>query len=189
MKKHVFFIVITSLITLGRCNNIDPPPFAKSDKVIVIKCPKGHKLIWSDLICDPACNKSHYEGYHIVGSSYVPIKDCYRTGANSYLYNLAYIEAYTAIMCPAPWRVPTRDDYVQSFANTNGETLRGITENVRYKKLFKELGHWDPEWWVPYGRWDLKSQDQAPGSWGCGVIKHHLNPDAFFCCLRCVRDE
>jgi hypothetical protein len=64
---------------------------------------------WSDAIQMPACNKENFT------DSYTePHCRSYTSGTNTwYYYNWPYVNQNAAQLCPAPWRVPSRSDYIE----------------------------------------------------------------------------
>ncbi|MDR3140948.1 MAG: fibrobacter succinogenes major paralogous domain-containing protein [Tannerellaceae bacterium] len=74
---------------------------------------------WSDAIQIPECNKESFEN-----SETKP--DCrnYTQGDTTwYYYNWAYMDAHKDEMCPSPWRIPSKADFVSLIANTDAATL------------------------------------------------------------------
>jgi hypothetical protein len=93
------------------------PPFAASAETWAF----GNQT-WSDAIHMPTCNKETFEG------SYTD-PDCrsYTSGANTwYYYNWPYVNQHAAMLCPSPWRTPTRGDFKTLASNTNNTALIGI---------------------------------------------------------------
>jgi hypothetical protein len=72
-------------------------------------------LVWSDAIHIPECNKNTFED-----SSTEPQCRSYNTW---YYYNWPYVNQHAAILCPSPWRVPTKDDFDVLLGVTNGAAL------------------------------------------------------------------
>ncbi|MDR3351395.1 MAG: fibrobacter succinogenes major paralogous domain-containing protein, partial [Prevotellaceae bacterium] len=76
-------------------------------------------LVWSDAIHIPECNKDAFEI-----SPTEPQCRSYTEGANTwYYYNWAHVNQHATILCPSPWRVPTKDDFDVLAGATDGATL------------------------------------------------------------------
>jgi hypothetical protein len=88
-------------ITQDACTPL--PPDAASTRTWII----GNQT-WSDHINVPACFKSSYNG----GTADAPRADCRNDPDYSYLYSWQYVHDHASTLCPAPWRVPTREDFM-----------------------------------------------------------------------------
>ncbi len=86
-----------------------PPDFARTPNMWVVEVAGGVKQIWSDDINVPECNKTTFNGGNIMG--FLP--DCrnVNNAEYSYVYSWVYVEQNAATLCPAPWSVPTQDDF------------------------------------------------------------------------------
>jgi uncharacterized protein (TIGR02145 family) len=85
------------------------PTYAASTHIWIIE-DYGVRQIWSDAIAMPACNKDTYDGLGYSG----PKADC-RTSNSTYsghLYSWPYVHENATSLCPPPWRVPSRDDFI-----------------------------------------------------------------------------
>jgi uncharacterized protein (TIGR02145 family) len=84
---------------------IAKPTHAASDQLWLIENEaKSIHQIWSDAIVIPACNKTDFDGENA---------DCRdNPGYAGYLYSGYYINEYEAVLCPTPWRVPSKDDFI-----------------------------------------------------------------------------
>jgi uncharacterized protein (TIGR02145 family) len=95
-------------------NSLGPPPHAASKKKWFIQG-NGITQIWSDAIEVPACNKLTFEGTSA---------DCRNNpGYRGYLYSWLYVSNNAAMLCPAPWKVPAREDFIaldQALRNADG---------------------------------------------------------------------
>jgi uncharacterized protein (TIGR02145 family) len=79
------------------------PPHAVSTQIWTI----GDQT-WSDVIHIPECNKSDF-----VKSYTDPHCRSYtHDGITDYYYNWPYVDQKAADLCPAPWRIPTTDDFI-----------------------------------------------------------------------------
>jgi predicted small lipoprotein YifL len=84
-----------------------PPPFAASTLTWALR-----EQTWSDAIRLPECNKDDFDG----GAGDAPRADCrsYTHGGKTfYYYSSPYVIAQAGRLCPAPWRVPTKEDFQQ----------------------------------------------------------------------------
>jgi hypothetical protein len=103
-------------VTVSQAGKPDtpPPPHAASTKTWTF----GNQ-IWSDAIRIPECNKTSF-----TASSDVPHCRSYTYNTiTHYYYNWAYMNTNKNIMCPAPWRVPTRYYFDDLIASTSAEEL------------------------------------------------------------------
>jgi uncharacterized protein (TIGR02145 family) len=100
MKKYLSLIMLCAFAGAYAQNT---PPYAASTTTWTI----GTQT-WSDAIHMPECNTSNF-----VESITNPQCRSYPYGGNTaYYYNWAYVTQHAATLCPAPWRVPTRNDFV-----------------------------------------------------------------------------
>ncbi|MDR3184979.1 MAG: hypothetical protein LBT49_06220 [Prevotellaceae bacterium] len=75
---------------------------------------------WSDAVHCPECDKKTFEE-----SDTEPQCRSYtnsETGKTYYYYNWPYVNANKAVMCPSPWRVPTKTDFEDLTSYLSGET-------------------------------------------------------------------
>lgn len=95
------------------------PPYAASAKTWAF----GDQT-WSDAIQIPACNKESF-----TKSDNEPHCRSYTEGGNTwYYYNWEYVSRNVATMCPAPWRVPTNED----FDTLRKNTRKGLSNGWGY---------------------------------------------------------
>jgi uncharacterized protein (TIGR02145 family) len=79
------------------------PQYAASTKTWTVG-----SQIWSDVINIPACDHDAY-----TNSNDVPYCRSYTTsGIKWYYYNWPYVNANKNTLCPSPWRVPSREDFI-----------------------------------------------------------------------------
>jgi uncharacterized protein (TIGR02145 family) len=93
----------------------DTPPFAASTQTWTF----GDQ-IWSDAIQCPECNKETSEESDTEPdcSSYADAE----SGKTFYYFNWPYVDAKKNTMCPDPWRVPTKEDFVALVETLGGNT-------------------------------------------------------------------
>jgi hypothetical protein len=76
-------------------------------------------LTWSDAIHIPECNKDDFSN-----SDTEPRCRSYTEGGHTwYYYNWPYVIANPSLLCPSPWRVPTKSDFEALQGATDGATL------------------------------------------------------------------
>jgi uncharacterized protein (TIGR02145 family) len=106
MKKIFTLIMLCGIIT-GYAQIT--PRYAVSSRTWRIEG-NGVSQTWSDHINVPACDKTDFDG----GTNDAPRADC-RDNPNYndlYLYSWQYVNQNASTLCPAPWRVPTKDDFI-----------------------------------------------------------------------------
>jgi uncharacterized protein (TIGR02145 family) len=101
----------------------EPPTDARSAQAWLVTGQDGAQ-IWSDAINIPNCNKTDF---YARKESY---PDCRNNGNYGYLYSGLYVRYNASVLCPDPWRVPTKEDFEK------------LIELVRPVTLCKE---WDSE--------------------------------------------
>jgi hypothetical protein len=67
----------------------------------------------------PECKKEYFFDGHTESDCYSDTVD----GKTWYYYNWAYVNKHKDKMCPAPWRVPTKEDFDTLVNYTNYNTL------------------------------------------------------------------
>jgi hypothetical protein len=110
----------------GRLKPI-PPPYAASVQIWTV----GSQT-WSDAINDPACDHDAF-----TNSTSDPYCRSYSMdGPKWYLYNWPYVNANKNTLCPSPWRVPNKNDFVELDVALGGDgtartgvPLKWITDN------------------------------------------------------------
>jgi uncharacterized protein (TIGR02145 family) len=85
----------------GLLNGI--PPLAASARLWTVG-----SQIWSDVINVPECDHDAF-----TNSATVPYCRSYTvSGKKWYYYNWSYVNANKNTLCPSPWHVPTKDDFI-----------------------------------------------------------------------------
>ncbi|MCL2026940.1 MAG: hypothetical protein FWG79_00470 [Bacteroidales bacterium] len=120
----------------------------------------GISQVWSDVVTVSNCDKDDYD---------FGITDGYRTdcrnaenGFNGHYFSWCFVQRYAPQLCPAPWRVPTRQDFVDldialhggTGANRSGTsgTLNGVTIANQVVKYIGDEGsssvaeNWAGDW-------------------------------------------
>jgi uncharacterized protein (TIGR02145 family) len=120
MKKVLTIIILCGGIS-GYAQNT--PPYAASTSTWVIEG-NGISQIWSDHINVSACNKIDFNGGYYIGdmdfedgaegnnSNLFCKADCRNNPDYYYLYSWTYLKENASTLCPSPWRVPTKDDFI-----------------------------------------------------------------------------
>jgi uncharacterized protein (TIGR02145 family) len=114
----------------------DTPPYAASTKTWIITSGTITQ-IWSDRINVPACTNASFTSDV---SQPKCCSDLYKD-VLSYYYNWSYVNTYgSTVLCPSPWRVPSRSDFVQlnTALGGVGEQWSGATDALlqRYIDLW-----------------------------------------------------
>lgn len=65
--------------------------------------------VWSDVVMAAGCDKTDYDGGTLDGGYKA---DCRRNPGYGDMFSYEAANLYAAELCPAPWRVPTIDDFV-----------------------------------------------------------------------------
>jgi hypothetical protein len=108
---------LTILMFCGTCclfAQTSTPPYAVSGRI----WPIGNQL-WSDHINAPDCDKTSFDG----GTELQPKADCRKNPAYYYLYSWLYVYQNQNRLCPAPWRVPTREDFAELHTVMHRDTV------------------------------------------------------------------
>ncbi|MDR0422894.1 MAG: TonB family protein [Proteiniphilum sp.] len=122
MKKVLVIIMLCGL-TGARAQ--DTPPYAASAKTW-----KTGSQIWSDHINVPECDKADFNG-----EGDTPKADCRNNPGYHHLYTWEYVRQNAGKLCPKPWRVPAKEDFIalDKALGGSGETRNAqpswITDN------------------------------------------------------------
>ncbi len=101
--------------------------------------------VWSDAVTATGCQKTAYNG----GSSGAFKIDC--RSNPSYpgdLFSWCAVVKYASTLCPAPWRVPTKDDFINLDKALGGT---GSTRGTSSSELLKYFGTDSNQWGAAYG--------------------------------------
>jgi uncharacterized protein (TIGR02145 family) len=131
MKKILTIIMFCGIIG-GYAQNT--PPYAASTQTWVIE---GNDIsqTWSDHINVPACDKTNFNG----GTTEAPRADCRNNPGYYYLYSWSYVNENAATLCPAPWRVPTKDDFIaldKALGGTGDTTEKNVLQASKYSTVW-----------------------------------------------------
>jgi len=119
MKKYL--LLLAMIVLLGGNvygQNSSDFPFGKVTFATATTWKVG-KQIWSDAVQTSFCsNKTDYDG----GTYDNPKADC-RSNPNYQgdLFSWPAVNAYSKQLCPAPWRVPTHEDFMELQQALNGK--------------------------------------------------------------------
>jgi hypothetical protein len=133
MKKLLTIIMLCG-VCYGYAQNT--PPHAASTRTWVITA-NGVTQTWSDHINLPECNKPDFDG----GSVVMPKADCMHNRGRYYFYSWPYVIHHAKKLCPAPWRIPTKNDFV-IVANSSqrwGGSRDGIYLNATSVKNWLDM--------------------------------------------------
>jgi uncharacterized protein (TIGR02145 family) len=112
-------------------NNGSVPQYAASTKTWTVG-----SQIWSDVINDPACND-----VTLVQSYADPYCRRYTNGTTWFYYNWPYVIANENRLCPSPWHVPTKDDFIALDVALDGNgSNRTVTEDWISNQYFARWG-------------------------------------------------
>lgn len=103
----------------------------RSENIWTITLADGvSKRQWSDTVLSSNADKDEYTG--VSGDTY--IADAMRNGSYGHMFSWKAVDDFGATLCPAPWRVPTMDDFVdldkalggtgENFQSTSGQEDR-----------------------------------------------------------------
>jgi uncharacterized protein (TIGR02145 family) len=164
---------------------VQTPPYAASEETW-----KFGDQTWSDAIHDPAYDKLDFDG----GSSETPKADgrsyTYKK-ETFYYYSWLYVDENAKLLCPDPWRVPTKSDFEVLKDNiTDIDDLYDAWGYGGY--MFSTIKYYDPMRDVSthaYYWSSTKSRDDTAYSFRYGydgLSVDHASP-IFGLQVRCVR--
>ncbi len=106
----------------------------------------GITQVWSDAVTATGCQKTTYNG----GSSGAYRQDCRKNSSSSYgdLFSWCAVVKYASTLCPAPWRVPTKDDFINLDKAMGGT---GVNRDGVSSELPKYVGIGSNQWGGAYG--------------------------------------
>ena len=87
-------------------------------------------LVWSDVVVATGCNKIDYYAANLAQPLPTTFQsDCRRgtlTGTDVSFFSWCAVHRFSDVLCPAPWRVPTRDDFdaLDRYFGGNGTAQR-----------------------------------------------------------------
>ncbi len=100
---HTMNITLAGSDITTKASAPQAPAEAKTTNIWEVAVAGGIQF-WSDVINMPACNKDTFNSYSA---------DCRNNWEpNGYYYSWWYVRDNGAALCPAPWSVPTVDDFV-----------------------------------------------------------------------------
>jgi uncharacterized protein (TIGR02145 family) len=191
------------IIDANGCNNL-PPGWGESLGVVSFATDSIWVLgnqAWSDAIQTTVCNnKTNFNGGNIWPINFNA--DCRSSHNSSSLFSWCAVKRFSHVLCPAPWRVPIRQDFI----NLN-ETFGG-SSTIISAPLSKYINEWGGVFMgTCSGIGELShlnrfgnywSQTANPGTqgasrlmldnWNNGVDLHNSTTKDGGLALRCVRD-
>ncbi|MDR2585872.1 MAG: Ig-like domain-containing protein [Prevotellaceae bacterium] len=135
--------VATCEITVAQNLNTDTPGWGSTLGTVTRGSErKIGTQIWSDVVFASACNKTSWAPRTPSG---VSADGCRPSGAASSVtyFTWAAVVRYQDQLCPAPWRVPTKDDFVTLFQYLGGTgTSGGSFPDVKDKLVLQTSVGW-----------------------------------------------
>ena len=131
-------------LSLAGCNdytlNLGAVSFTAGAEVQIVG--NGISQIWSRPVTAEGCQKEAYS----YGINYNDINPDCRTnpGYNGDLFSGCAVLKYAASICPGPWRVPTRQDFVNLLAAMGGCTNTCVDYDFIVNKI---ISLWGGEWY------------------------------------------
>jgi len=132
-------LTVTSVMMTG-CNNVTPgwgdtllgASFATSQTWLIPSVSNGAaSQEWSDVVVAVACAERETFGGGAVGNFNA---DCRNSDGNTNFagdyFSWCAVMRFADSLCPAPWRVPTREDFAQLHLNLGWTTVPGINVGV-----------------------------------------------------------
>jgi uncharacterized protein (TIGR02145 family) len=108
--------------------------------------------IWSDAINVPECNKDDFSA----SDTEPRCRSLVYNGIRYYYYNWQYVSQNAATLCPSPWRVPAREDFVALDKALGGNGLSRMDESSRDRYV--------NEWGSAYGGYFDGQWESGQGS-------------------------
>ena len=107
MKPKLFLMIAAAAIVFAACSkDVYNLSYFASTQTWTVGGPT-----WSDAVQIPECDKADFDG----GTPETPQADCRsytREGKTYYYYSWVYVDQKLDLLCPSPWRVPTKDDFI-----------------------------------------------------------------------------
>ncbi|MDR3350864.1 MAG: fibrobacter succinogenes major paralogous domain-containing protein [Prevotellaceae bacterium] len=126
-KKHEKILTIIMLCGVYCGYAQTTPPYAANTRTWTFG-----KQKWSGAIQIPACNKETFENSDVDPQC----RSYTQNGKTYYYYNWPYVEEFATVMCPAPWHVPTYDDFnlLINVYTTSKELIKqwGLSGNISF---------------------------------------------------------
>jgi hypothetical protein len=109
---------------------------------------------WSDAIHCPECNKESF-----ADSDTDPQCRSYTADGNTwYYYNRPYVALNAETLCPAPWHIPTNDEYLSLLSGAKDAAAYAGWRSGGYI-IWNEV-----YWYMDAGYWSLPAADDAAPS-------------------------
>jgi uncharacterized protein (TIGR02145 family) len=209
MRKMLFFTIITLFIVnttnaqMKTCNDTELPGWGESLGTISFVSDKTWTVgsqTWSDAVQAANCDKTTFNG----GSADNFRADCRSNPTFGVFFSWCAVTRFAAQLCPAPWRVPTLQDFVNldkalggmESNNQNDTTIRdrylndwgGVYGGVCVSSInVWSRGHWalywsQSEYNTDYGHYLYFDNQDNVFPLGRGIKSLGL-------LLRCVRDN
>jgi uncharacterized protein (TIGR02145 family) len=148
-------------------------------------------LVWSDEVMARRCRgKDTYDGGQYVNEYKV---DCYENGMDAAtgvifgdLFSWAAVDQYKDELCPAPWRVPTAEDFIALNIALGGKGGDTVGADIDGNPVQWEIDLWHayqdvwgarPGGYVVYMLWNNTIQLDGQGNRGCYWSQSVLSVD------------
>jgi uncharacterized protein (TIGR02145 family) len=136
-------------LEVASCNNVSTPAWGATLGTITFASSQewtiegdGYTQIWSDAVRASNCNKATYNG----GTEGNYSSDCRNNGGAAYkgnYFSWCAIAKFKNVLCPAPWRVPTREDFCKLDQAMYGTTT--CNNRVGANTAATYIGMWGGE--------------------------------------------
>jgi uncharacterized protein (TIGR02145 family) len=173
MKKVIFFLSVFALC----CTNL--VSFAMTDTLnlgnVYFRTDRTWKIgnqEWSELVMASGCEKNDYQGESDLGY----VADCRQDTnyGNGILFSWEAVNRYKNLLCPEPWRVPTRDDFINLDKALGGTGINRVKDEILRDKYLRD-------WGSIYGYMELKEGEIVQGAYywsqseGSAVSAHRFH--------------
>ncbi len=137
MKKLIFFLVIFAL-----CGT-NSKSFASTDTLnlgeVRFKTNQTWTIgdqEWSDVVIASGCEKEDYKGESEQGY----LADCYQDSTHGIVFSWEAVNRYKTRLCPTPWRVPTKDEFIALDKALGGAGNNREEDDVVRDRYLKDWG-------------------------------------------------
>ncbi len=129
--------------------------------------------IWSDEVTATGCQKEWFDSYDKDSNSYM--SDCRSNGGYGDLFSWPAVVQYAQQLCPAPWRVPTANDFIDLDHELCGTTGSNGLDRTSAADLNKYINTWGAEYggYCIYG--SIGNQGRQAFYWT--TYEHGSNPN------------
>ena len=150
MKKRFYLtlavLISASLYATAGCNQ-NTPGFGQTPGTVSFLTPKTWTVgnqIWSDVVIASNCQKTTFAGINESDTTYNA--DCRHNPGFGDLFSWCAIQRFQNILCPAPWRVPSAQDFVDLDIALGGDGTNRSTPSPELALLVAET-YLNPKVW------------------------------------------